>query len=358
MSVRRFAEELGVAVRTVSKWEKLGANTRPRPDTQAILDTAWSRLDVAQRALFSVLVTDTGKPASRVGIPANGAPDYEAWSDDLDRVVNGLGHQSFKLATGLLHRWLSRFTFEELDPRGLALRARSLVLLGDVRRDQGILIGPKSARHAYGEGLRIFGDLDIPRRIAQVELSLAVVAEMSGNLRVAAERYAELAQDDRLDGRDRARAQLWIGTALTKVGDHDQATKVMTVAAHAFEELDEPEEWSVAHQKLALAHRGAGRLVQALKCIDVALTSGVDDSAMQRVQLQAAQGHVLASDPATREEGIDLLERSSKLALQYGLGHQLSSIAAIRRQLESACSAPTARMFRDRRSEQRHPDRP
>jgi DNA-binding transcriptional regulator YiaG len=47
LSVRAFAEHLGVGVRTVSKWEKLLAATEPRPDTQAILDTALARADAA-----------------------------------------------------------------------------------------------------------------------------------------------------------------------------------------------------------------------------------------------------------------------------------------------------------------------
>lgn len=40
LTVRDFAERLGVAVRTISKWEAGGSNVVPRPDTQAILDTA------------------------------------------------------------------------------------------------------------------------------------------------------------------------------------------------------------------------------------------------------------------------------------------------------------------------------
>lgn len=89
--------------------------------------------------------------------------------------------------------------------------------------------------------------------------------------------------------------------------------------------------WSVTHQKLALAHRGAGHLDQALGCIDVALTSGVDDTPMQRVRLDTAYAHILLTDRVTRREGLALLERSGELALQYGLAHQHRAIAAIRR---------------------------
>ncbi|WP_207211393.1 helix-turn-helix domain-containing protein, partial [Rhodoplanes serenus] len=61
MSVRAFAEHLGVAVRTVSKWDKLQAATEPRPDTQAILDTALARADAAVHLRFETLLSETGR---------------------------------------------------------------------------------------------------------------------------------------------------------------------------------------------------------------------------------------------------------------------------------------------------------
>jgi len=45
MSVRGFAEYLGVSARAVSRWAKLGNDTVPRPYMQAILDTALTRAD-------------------------------------------------------------------------------------------------------------------------------------------------------------------------------------------------------------------------------------------------------------------------------------------------------------------------
>ena len=56
MSTRAFADHLGVALRTVAKWESLGAETHPRPDTQAILDTALARADSAAHARFEALL--------------------------------------------------------------------------------------------------------------------------------------------------------------------------------------------------------------------------------------------------------------------------------------------------------------
>jgi hypothetical protein len=119
---------------------------------------------------------------------------------------------------------------------------------------------------------------------AQIQLSLAVVTEMNDDLEGTARRYQELVQDERLSGRDRARSLLWVGTALSKAGDYDYASRVMTAATRQFEDLGEAEDWSVAQQKLALAHRGAGHLDQALRFIDLARSSGTDDTPMQKVR--------------------------------------------------------------------------
>jgi len=330
LSVRAFAEHLDVAPRTVSKWEKLGEATRPYPDQQALLDTALDRAGTAAQERFILLLNGSTNPAVRSpAVPASW--DYESWTDDLDRAVAALSHQDFAATARLLAHWLSRFPAGGLDDRGLYLHARSLVLLGDSRRDQGQLRGPRSAAQAYRAALAMFTELGIPRRVAQTELSLTVVAEMTGQLGPAARSYARLADDERLSARDRARARLWIGTALSKDGQHGHAARVITAAARELEELGEAEEWSVAHQKLALAYRGAGDLSRAQRLIAVARDSGADDTPLQKVRLAAAQAHILLSDPATRTEGLNLLDGTASLAAASGLSHQVSTIASIRK---------------------------
>ncbi|NBE50606.1 helix-turn-helix domain-containing protein [Streptomyces boluensis] len=333
LSVRAFAERLGLAVATISKWEKLLAATEPRPDTQAILDTALARADAAVHLRFETLLSELGHGASggrrRVTTVGPRAWEYESWTDDLDRAAVALSRQSFAFADTLLGRWLTRFTSAELDDKGLYLFARSTALLGDLKRDQGAVLGPLSAQHSYAGARSVFAQLDIPRRVAQLDLSLAVVAEMSGKLETAARDYGTLAVDDRLSRRDRARARLWVGTALSKDGEHDCATRVMQAATREFEDLTEPDDWAVAQQKLALARRGAGDLTAALQFIDTARSSGISDSPMQRVRLDTAHGHILLSDPATRDDGLIVLDRAAGTAAKYGLVHQLRSIEGV-----------------------------
>ncbi|MFF3917723.1 helix-turn-helix domain-containing protein [Streptomyces sp. NPDC001852] len=323
MSTRAFAEHLGVALRTVAKWESLGTETQPRPDTQAILDTALSRADSAAQTRFETLLYPERKSAR----PA----DYETWTEDIERAVVCISRQDFPFATTLLNRRLGCLDPHYLDGTGLYLYGRSLVLLGDLQRDQGVILGPLSARHSYLTARDMFTELDIPRRVAQIDLSLAVVQEMAGQLDASARQYELLTGDERLSPRDRARARLWVGTALSKEGNNEYATQVMTAATRAFEDLGEPEDWSVAHQKLALAHRGAGDLTQALHYIDIARTTGTVDSPMQRVRLDTAYGHILLSDAATRNDGLSVLDQAAQVARQYGLSHQLRSIEGIRK---------------------------
>jgi len=99
LSVRAYAEHLGVAVRTVSKWEQLGAGVQPRPDTQAILDTALDRASPAERLRFQGLLAEASPRNGALAGPAEtDSWDQETWADDLDRAVVLLSRQNFPAA--------------------------------------------------------------------------------------------------------------------------------------------------------------------------------------------------------------------------------------------------------------------
>lgn len=109
LSVRAFAEHLGVAVRTVSKWEKQLAATEPRQDTQAILDTALGRADAAAHLRFETFLSETGAASAAGGVrrvtPSGPLTwEYETWTDDLDRAVVALSRQDFPFADRLISR--------------------------------------------------------------------------------------------------------------------------------------------------------------------------------------------------------------------------------------------------------------
>ena len=61
MSVRVYAEHLGVAFRTVADWEARGAGICPRPDTQAILDTALGQAGHEVQARFESILRGSGQ---------------------------------------------------------------------------------------------------------------------------------------------------------------------------------------------------------------------------------------------------------------------------------------------------------
>ncbi|TQF04584.1 hypothetical protein E6W39_23080 [Kitasatospora acidiphila] len=333
MSMRVFAEHLGVAPRTVAKWEKHRADTEPYSDNQAILDTALARASPAVHMRFEVFLSEAGQATGQAPRVTAAGPrlwEYETWTEDLERSVVALNRQNFGFAHSLLSRWSTRWPVGELDDRGLYLLGRTTVLEADLYRDQGVLVGPMSAHHAYAKARQIFTQLAVPRRIAQIELSQAVVAEMSGKLDAAAHHYEALAVDERLSRRDRARARLWVGTALSKDGNQDYAARVMLAASRDFEDLSEPDDWSVAQQKLALAYRGAGDLTRALQFIDTARATGTTDTPMQRVRLDTAHGHILLSDPATVDDGLHVLDHAAAVAAQFSLSHQLRAIEGIR----------------------------
>jgi transcriptional regulator with XRE-family HTH domain len=62
LSVRNFAEDLGISPRTISKWEAAGVARCPRPELQAALDTALARATDHERARFQASL-DSVQPA-------------------------------------------------------------------------------------------------------------------------------------------------------------------------------------------------------------------------------------------------------------------------------------------------------
>ena len=67
MSLRDFADYLGVAHRTVSLWEEKGEALVPRGNTQAILDTALERCPADVRARFAEALGQRPRPGSGEG---------------------------------------------------------------------------------------------------------------------------------------------------------------------------------------------------------------------------------------------------------------------------------------------------
>ena len=334
-TVRGFAEHLGIAARTVSKWEAGRAATFPRPDTQAMLDTVLARADGWAQQRFEMLCRSGAGPSPAMAVrPQRG--DFESWTDDLERASVALSRQDFEAAGTLVERWLTRFPLADLDERGAYLHARSLILQGGIRRDQGRLAGPGSARVSLLAARDEFARLGIDSRVAQTELGLVVLQEMGGELETSARGYEGLSRDERLNGRDRALALLWVGTALSKVGRPHataHAIDMMVIASEAFERLDEAADWAVAQQKLALAHRAQGDLGRALSFIDLADRNRINDSPLQLVRLNTARAHILLTDPATSGEGTRVIDRACEMAALHGLRHQLDSITMIRGQM-------------------------
>ncbi|MGH8876178.1 MAG: hypothetical protein ACRD0P_02365 [Stackebrandtia sp.] len=148
--------------------------------------------------------------------------------------------------------------------------------------------------------------------------------------------YELSSADDRLSGRDRVRALLWTGTVATKQLRCEGAVERIQHAVQVLDELCEVGDWATAHQKLALAYRIAGDWDAAMECIAIAESAAPVASALHRVRLQTARGHILLSDAATASQGEAVLEAAWRLASQYGLAHQRQAIETIRARGEQA----------------------
>src|SRR5260370_8161574 len=65
MTIEAFAEHLGVAVRTVAKWEAQGPKIVPTPGVQEVLDAALERATPAQQSRFQLLLEESSAPDAR-----------------------------------------------------------------------------------------------------------------------------------------------------------------------------------------------------------------------------------------------------------------------------------------------------
>ncbi|WP_205752408.1 helix-turn-helix domain-containing protein [Cryptosporangium phraense] len=87
LSIRDFADRLGVAARTISNWESAGTDIRPRPDMQAVLDTALAQASGPARDRFSYLMSDelfAPEPEIPTSLPALSTDDLSKISAALD----------------------------------------------------------------------------------------------------------------------------------------------------------------------------------------------------------------------------------------------------------------------------------
>jgi hypothetical protein len=96
MTIEAFAEHLGVAVRTVAKWEAQGPKIVPTPGIQEVLDAALERATPAQQSRFQMLLEESSAPDER----ANPVNRREFINDVLAVVALGMLHPD-RLAAAL-----------------------------------------------------------------------------------------------------------------------------------------------------------------------------------------------------------------------------------------------------------------
>jgi transcriptional regulator with XRE-family HTH domain len=86
LSLRAFAARLGVAERTVSKWESAGRSTTPWPESQSILDTALAQASEDARARFAQFV-DVGAAEAMRPAKSNHGEEDDTNRRDATRLI-------------------------------------------------------------------------------------------------------------------------------------------------------------------------------------------------------------------------------------------------------------------------------
>ncbi len=132
MTIERFAEYLGVAVRTVSKWEAQGSKIVPVPTMQEVLDTALERATPPQQSRFELLLGGGQAPGAGSGDaqgederPMNGREPFYPKSErrpDSDHRADASAMQAFRAADkqvggGHLYATVVNYLHTQIAPR-------------------------------------------------------------------------------------------------------------------------------------------------------------------------------------------------------------------------------------------------
>lgn len=250
LSQRAFAARLGLGERTVSKWEQGGQWTTPRPENQAVLDTALARAGADVQVRFRELVSGSSSSPVAVGLPV---PDM---GDD----------QADELAWHLLEQWhLLVKTDNLLGPRyALGSVLKHLQLVKDVL-DTTL---PRGARPTF------------VRLAARFAESAAWLAEDGGNLAEAqmhnrdAMAWAHEAGDEQL--------QAWTLFRASQLAAHNGNPEAMLALCRAAGRhepaLTAPMRGALAQQQ-AQGHACDGDAKQAQELFDRAHQWASTDSA-------------------------------------------------------------------------------
>lgn len=93
MSQRQFAEHLGVSDRAVAKWESGGSSYNPRPETQALLDTALERAtpEESERFQTSGARTEPGRGTESLRLDSHKFMPAFIGHYQADRLMKRLG---------------------------------------------------------------------------------------------------------------------------------------------------------------------------------------------------------------------------------------------------------------------------
>jgi hypothetical protein len=186
LSVRDFAGYLGVAVRTVASWEARGPGIVPRPDLQAVLDTALQRAgpEAQQRFRLSLAGHSSDRPAAPGYTgphlaavpdppeePPPGSQGYAAALRSLraaDRQVGG-GYL-YATVVGYLHRDVAPGLFGADDPEVFTAAAALTEMAGWMAHEAG---------HDQTAWAHLARSLDLAQVGGDRQLAAHVLASMS-----------------------------------------------------------------------------------------------------------------------------------------------------------------------------------
>jgi transcriptional regulator with XRE-family HTH domain len=261
LTIRDFADHLGVAERTVAKWEAGGSAMVPVPVMQAALDTVLERAADEAKARFGMLLAATRDPA---GLPGSAVT---------------LGAAALASLAPVPRR---------LDPE--AIRRLRTILMEYVTIDN--LLGPAHLLDLVALHLNFIGEL-LTLASGQVRVELFTVGAW----------YAEFAGWLHQDAGNPQAATYWTDRALSWVRAADDPLRVSYVLMRKSNQASGLGDAGRTLDLARAALRGQDRLAPRVRALALR---------------QEARGHALSGNPTACARALDAAQEQAAAPLEHG----------------------------------------
>jgi len=246
----------------------------------------------------------------------------------LDSAVRSAARFEFDNAGAILVKTLIALQLFGNSTAAQRLLARCLTELGNIRRDQGHIVGMDGALALYEKAQAVWQLLEDHARWANTELCIGICYEMERNYTEALNRFKRgITATKRIGGPATLLGTLLLRMAslLTKIGALREAEAMLTESFHLLEENIPKMNLASARLKLAALQMYKGHFDKAHHIVEESIRIIGDEDRMRFTQAHILLANIMFNAGET-DSGLEAASQAEIVANKFRLGHQLGSL--------------------------------